>query len=109
MKAYQVSKHLVISLLCIFLFSIKLLTINSKHSFPLKRIAVSTMVCLPMYMLVELAFNLQAFWQILEFIALLFGGDTEQPEVGLFGSLFLLMPYLFLMQFFYRANKYDRT
>ncbi|MCX8211815.1 MAG: hypothetical protein OTI34_12250, partial [Lewinella sp.] len=98
------------SIIAIFLFSIKLLSASSRHPFPLKRIALSTMFLLPLYMIVSLILNAHFFWQFLYFLALIFGdGTSERPVMGFWSHLFFMIPYFCLAYFFYRANKDDRT
>ena len=76
---------------CVWIPGIKLLKIDRQYSFPFKRIAISSMICIPLYM--------SYFW-----ISVI----TNDSPYGLFPSFILSLPYLFLAIHFFNADKSTR-
>jgi hypothetical protein len=94
---------IIASMLIVFISGFKLIGANKKNPFPLKRIALSTMFLVPLYMTVSLFENMP----FLKELVMVFGGDDF--ETGLFFNCILMIPFFFLLQHFYRADKYDAT
>lgn len=102
----------------IFIAGIRIIRVNFQHPFPLKRIAVSAMFILPIYMLFSIVENSALFGELeillnilMLFKSLLLGGSPEFVgfDIGFFGNLFLMLPYLLLLHHFYRADVEDAT
>lgn len=81
-----------LSMAIIFISGIRIIWVNKKHPFPLKRIAVSAMFLIPLGMISQLA-----------------EGITKVVEMGLLGNLILMLPFVFLLHHFYRAEMEDHT
>lgn len=103
-----------LSLSIIIAASFKLLFVQKRHPFPLKGIAISTMLVIPIYMIFSLLKNtavIQESFLVLQLLgSLIFGGSPEEGkliQVGLFGNLFFMIPYFFLLNHFYRADADD--
>ncbi len=110
----------LIPILIIFAAGIKIISVNFKHPFPLKRIAVSAMLMIPIYMLLSIVENLPILEELFLFVNFLiavfdyaFGdGNPELMQsfkIGFMGNLFLMLPYYFLLHHFYRAEIDDAT
>ncbi|MEM9546085.1 MAG: DUF4339 domain-containing protein [Bacteroidota bacterium] len=87
----------------VFISGFKIISVSNRHPFPLKRIAVSTMILGPAYMIVSIFENMPLIHQI----TWLFGDDGF--ELPFFFCAVFMLPYFFLLQHFYRADKYDAT
>ena len=83
---------LILTFIGVFISAIKLLLVNKHHVFPLKRIAISSMILIPIGMMANLG----------EWIT----GDIEN---GFLPNAILMLPYLFLFHHFYRAEMEDKT
>ena len=103
-----------ILILCIVVFvsGIRIILVNRHHRFPLKRIAVSAMVCVPLYILFLLFTNFTMLREGLDFFQSY--EDTNAYAAGTeaaIGSgvryflMFALLPYYFLLHHFYRADR----
>lgn len=75
-----------------FVAGFRILSINHKYPFPLKRIAVSTMLLLPFL-----------------FINYFIEGLYEGVQTNFFVRILLSLPYIFLLHHFYRADTEDAT
>lgn len=113
-------KLVLIPMVIIFIVGIRIIRVNTKHPFPLKRIAISAMFIIPIYMLISLLEQMPltnqwiGIWNlIILFFDFAFGvGDDNYLNlfrVGLRGNLFLMIPYFFLLHHFYRAEVDDKT
>jgi len=87
------------SMLTIFIVGFRVIQVNNNYPFPLKRIAISAMILAPISMLVYL----------FERAAIYMSYGYYESQVGLVGNLILLLPYLFLLQHFYKADRDDQT
>jgi hypothetical protein len=121
---------LIFSLAGFVLVGIRLIAANRHHSFPLKRIALSAAVCIPISLLISMISNIQFFGQVKELAdtfheADVLGkiyfeedyldfGDGSGILNSIFGifsgiificNLFLMVPYYFLFMHFYKADK----
>ncbi|MBR9920721.1 MAG: DUF4339 domain-containing protein [Bacteroidetes bacterium] len=94
---------IIAAMLVVFISGIRLIGAGSRHQLPLKRIAVSSMILIPVYMVVSLLENMP----LLDEIAQMFGDD--QFETGPVFNILVMLPFFFLLQHFYRADKYDAT
>ena len=81
---------LIISFVLTWVAGIKLIRRQRLHSFPLKRIAWSSMICIPLSIITLLVNN-------------------EYASNGIIWEIFLLLPYIFLFIHFYKADNYDLT
>ncbi|MEM9919227.1 MAG: hypothetical protein AAF990_14085 [Bacteroidota bacterium] len=89
------------SIIVVFLASFNLIQAGKRHPFPMKRIAISTMIFVPLYMLISLMENMP----FLKEVAMLFGEETFKTSFLL--NAILMLPFFFLLQHFYKADKYD--
>ncbi len=122
-KIVQVFIYLsFIPLILIFFSAIKINSANRRHSFPLKRIAFSSMFFIPLYMLLSVIEQMPIFSQAIYLLNILIsllqyvfgmegdGAETfAQFQVGFYGNVILMIPYYFLLYHFYRANEDDAT
>jgi len=109
----------LIPIFIIFVAGIKIISVNFKHPFPLKRIAVSAMFIIPIYMLVSIIENTALFGEVemglnllMGFLKLIFGSSNHEYVgfgTGFWGNIFLMIPYFFLLHHFYRAEMDDAT
>ena len=76
----------------IFIAGVRILWINNRHPFPLKRIAVSGMILIPLGMLIQLG-----------------EGVTKMVGTGITFNAILMLPFFFLLHHFYRADTDDLT
>ena len=105
------------SLIAFIAVCIKIISVNRNHSFPLKRIAISAALFIPLYMLVTSFSNIQFIWQAKEVMDVVMadptGGMLTAPDMfsGLFSSvkflwnLLIMIPYFFLFFHFYKADQ----
>ena len=98
---------------------IKVISINKHHSFPLKRIAISSLIFIPIYMTFFLIYNVQFIGEMGNLIwdtsldsskityDILFGDLISGviSFVTFIGNLILMIPYYFLLFFFYKADQ----
>lgn len=75
-----------------FVAGLRILWVNHQYPFPLKRIALSSMILLPVL-----------------FIYYFGMGIFNEPEPSFIGRVILCTPYFFLLHHFYRADQDDRT
>ena len=94
---------IIVSTLIVFISGFKILAANKKHPFPLKRIAISTMILVPLYMIISLIENMP----ISKELVWIFGGDDF--ETGPIFNAILMLPFFFLLHHFYRADTEDAT
>ena len=76
----------------IMVSGIRILAVNKQYLFPLKRIAISAMIMIPIWMLFHLAEAI-----------------IHESETSLTFRVFMASPYIFLFFHFYRADKEDAT
>lgn len=82
----------LLAMATIFIAGIRIIWINNRHPFPLKRIAVSAMFLIPLGMLIQLG-----------------EGVSKAVGTGLIGNTILMLPFIFLLHHFYRAETEDVT
>lgn len=93
----------LVALTIVFISGFKLIAVNHRHPFPLKRIAISTMIFIPAYMLLSLFENMPLVNQTMAFLG------WESRGVSITRNAVVMLPFFFLLQHFYRADKYDAT
>lgn len=120
-----VFKLILSPILIIFIVGLKIISINFKHPFPLKRIAISSMIFIPIYMFFTLLEHMPIINQTLHninnlllpvkfFLSIFFDVDVNSNTVGYFkisftDNLIFMIPYYFLLHHFYKVDKGNIT
>ena len=90
--AKMVAYSFLIVVILLWVTGIKILTVNKKYNFPLKRIALSTMLFIPVHMFYLLAYAVA----------------NKIPD-SFFMHIIAMIPYILLSIHFYRADMEDAT
>lgn len=107
---------IIISLIGFVVVCIRIVTISHKHSFPLRKIAISAMIFIPLYMLVTCISNIRFIMETKAIVDYAMANpvlSTEPPEFlsGIFSfvkfvwNLIILTPYYFLFFHFMKADR----
>lgn len=86
-------------MIAVFIAGFKVIQVNNNYPFPLKRIAISSMILIPVSMM----------YHLFDRVAISFIGSFYESQIGIVGNLILLLPYLLLLHHFYRADQDDQT
>lgn len=89
---------LLLFCMVIITVSVKIILVNHRHPFPLTRIAVAAMTCIPLALITNLIESV-----------LLSEEYIENKELTYIWSAILLLPYYFLFYHFYRAETDDAS
>lgn len=101
--AGQISKlelGLIIATLIIFFVGFRLIFVSRKHKFFLKRIALSSMIFIPISFLINLATSVELKQNLM---------DQALFSFFFWGKFVYLLPYYFLLHHFFRAELEDAT
>lgn len=111
---------IIISMLLIVAACFRLFAVRKRHPLSLRGIAITTMLVTPFYMFFCIYQNagfLREGASLLNLLSNIFGSSSSNSgvigdgafQIGTLGNLFFMIPYLFLLRHFYRADSEDAT